>query len=234
MSDHDLQQLVLEFPVQETISFNNFFVGKNQELVNYLKSAVDNESGIIYLWGRAGTGKSHLLSAVSNQARDKGKQILILPLSETATLDVSILDGLEKLPLICLDDVHRVADMKDWEEALFHLVNRVLENETLLILTGREAPGNLSIALPDLKSRLGAGMVFHLEELQESEKKQALKADALQRGFDLSDEVLNYLLQRTPRDMHSLFTLLDRIDRDSLQLGRRITVPFIRKMLDGS
>ena len=61
---------------------------------------------------------------------------------------------------------------------------------------------------------------------------QALRQRARLRGLELGDEVMAYLSKHLARDTHSLFRFLDRLDQASLAAKRRLTVPFVRELLD--
>jgi DnaA family protein len=87
------------------------------------------------------------------------------------------------------------------------------------------------LGLPDLVSRLGWGPVFQLSALTDIEKRGALQLRAHRRGLEMGDEVADYLLKRCPRDMDSLFNLLNRLDHASLAAQRRLTIPFVRQLL---
>jgi DnaA family protein len=60
---------------------------------------------------------------------------------------------------------------------------------------------------------------------------QALRLRAGQRGLDLPDETASFLLNRTRRDMASLYRLLDELDKEALIARRRLTIPFVREVL---
>ena len=102
-----------------------------------------------------------------------------------------------------------------------------------MIAASRGAPSGLDFALEDLRSRLAAGGVFHLRELDDADAAAVLGLRAAHRGLDLPDEVARYLLARVPRDMASLCDWLDRLDAASLAAQRRLTVPFVREVLLG-
>jgi DnaA family protein len=85
--------------------------------------------------------------------------------------------------------------------------------------------------LPDLGSRFTAAAIFQLRELDEGEQQQALQLRAHVRGFDLPDETARWLQRRFPRDMRTLYNLLDTLDEAALVAQRRLTIPFIRSVL---
>ena len=226
------RQIPLAFSKFEHIDFELFEPGKNQQVVQQLKNlsrAEDHKN--IYLWGQPGSGKSHLLQALCNDAAKHDFAAVYIPLSEFGNFDSAMLDGLEKLDIVCLDDVERIAGNRDWEQAMFHLFNRMREQQTPMVMTSAESPLASSLELKDLSSRLAWDLVFHLETLDESESLQALKKRAMVRGFDLPDDVAMYLFRRVSRDMHNLFKLLDGLDQASLVAKKKLTIPFVKELL---
>ena len=121
---------------------------------------------------------------------------------------------------------------QEWELALFSLFNRLRDSGTRLVIAANCAPRELAIVLPDLLSRLQSGVVFQLHGLRDDEKRFALQLRATQRGIALSEEVLNYVLQRNDRSMQGLLSLLEKLDQFSLQTKRRITVPLLRDLME--
>jgi len=100
-----------------------------------------------------------------------------------------------------------------------------------LLVATRAAPSALPFDLPDLVSRLGAGLVYQLRPADEEYSLQALQLRAGQRGFELPDDTARYLLKRMPRDLPALMSLLERLDSASLVAQRRLTVPFVKSVL---
>ena len=115
---------------------------------------------------------------------------------------------------------------------LFDLYNRVREQHKHIRLSANGSPKSIAFGLADLVSRLSWGPVFQLHGLDDTKKIIALQLRAHQRGFDLPEEVARYLLKHHPRDMHSLFALLNRLDTASLQAQRRLTIPFVKAWID--
>jgi DnaA family protein len=154
-----------------------------------------------------------------------------VPLVSHAELDPAMLAGLESARVICIDDVHAVAGLKIWEEALFHLYNEAESGGVPIAVSADIPPLAIPLRLNDLRSRLSAGTVFQLRELNDSERGRVLAARAKARGFEFPEEAVRYLLGRGPRDMHSLMAVLDRLDAFSLSEQRKLTVPLVREVL---
>jgi DnaA family protein len=223
-------QLPLGLQLGDHARFQNFFTGPNAELLDALRALPDGEGArLLYCSGAPGTGKSHLLQAACAAATERGHSAWYLSLDPG--LPPALLEGLEQQELICLDDLQRVAGRAAWEEALFHLYNRVRERGGALVVAGEGRPEELGLCLPDLVSRLCWGLLYRLLELNDAERLAALQLRAASRGLDLPDETGDYLLRRCPRDLPALFGLLDRLDVASLAAQRRLTIPFVRAVL---
>jgi DnaA family protein len=142
-----------------------------------------------------------------------------------------VLDGLSQIECLCLDDVDAVAGQIAWERALFGVYREIEERGGRLIAAAQRPPAMLCWALPDLASRFAASAVFQLRMLDEIEQRQALKLRAHVRGLDLPEQTARWLQRRFPRDMRSLYELLDTLDEAAIIAQRRLTVPFIRSVL---
>jgi DnaA family protein len=223
------QQLPLGLSIRPSVDFASFIIGRNGEAVSRLRTPQDP---FIYLWGESGSGKSHLLQAACLQAHNEDRLPAYLPLKSEQEIDPEMLMGLESYALVCLDDLERIAGKAVWERAIFNLFNLLRENDGQLIVAADTPPANLPIELPDLASRLTWGPCYHLLPLDDDERLELLMASAERRGMNMSVETATFLLQRTPRDIHFLTLLMDRLDTASLAAQRRLTIPFVREILN--
>ena len=221
-----MKQLALGVRLRAAANFASFAAGFNGELV----AALQNPSaGPLWLWGSAGCGKTHLLQAVCAAA---GERAAYLPLGGAAWLPPEALLGFESCHVLCLDDVDAVAGNAVWEQALFRLFNEAAELRTRLVFAARAAPRQLDWSLGDWRSRAAACVVYQVRDLDEAGQVEALRLRAAQRGLELPQETSEYLLRRMPRDLTSLYAILDQLDEASLVAQRRLTVPFIRDALE--
>ncbi len=225
-----MREQLLLFRARSDASFANFFVSAaNASMMHALHEWLQCGSGAFYLYGSVGSGRSHLLQSV---CRDT--DALYLPLAELREQNPqAVLEGLENLGGICLDDIHVVIGDQAWCERLFHLFNRCMQSGAKLLISADCASAQLQCALPDLQSRLRASGDFRLHELSDDDLAQALRLRASERGMDLTDDVVAYILVRQSRAFPSLLRVLDQLDRQSLSEQRRITVPFVRRVLEG-
>ena len=232
-----VSQLTLSVQLPDDETFASFQSESNQmvvqQLSHFLDGIVDENKKVhsLYLFGLTGVGKSHLLHASCAYADTLNITSLCLSFSELTQLSVDVLDGLENNDLVCLDDIQLIAGNKKWQQGVFDLYNRMIEQNKCLIITGDQSVAQLNISLPDLVSRLSWGLTEQLKPLSDKEKSFALQYRAQQRGLYISDDVASFLINRLSRDMTSLLAALEQLDQASIREQRRITIPFIKDVL---
>jgi len=231
-------QLTLSIQLPDDETFGSYLNESNQSVVSQLKLFIEqsqdtksNKPNSFFLFGLSGVGKSHLLHASSTYAAQLDKTSVCLSCAELLLLSVEVLDGLEKIDVICLDDIQLIANNKFWQQAIFDLYNRVLEQNNCLLISGDQSATQLGLSLPDLVSRLSWGLTEQVKPLDDEEKIIALQYRASKRGLTLSLEAANFLLNRSSREMGNLITSLDILDKASIREQRKITIPFIKDVL---
>lgn len=211
--------------------FDNFVRGPNGLLVETLKNLPGEPASSIFMTGAEGSGKTHLLNAVCVETRERGGRAFYLGLRHVPKAAIDSLQGLEKLDLVCVDDLHAVAGDRDWEVALFHAFNRIRAANGRLLVGSRERLSALGLRLPDLASRLAWGLRLQLQPLEDRDKIAVIThySDAL--GLGLPEEVQAYLLKHHDRNMAALIQTVERLNEAALTEKRRITVPLAREVL---
>tara|TARA_Y100001973_G_scaffold31372_1_gene47338 strand:- start:1519 stop:2199 length:681 start_codon:yes stop_codon:yes gene_type:complete len=222
-----LQQLPLNVQLPSNQTFATLVAGPNTEAFTLVREGHDT---LVYLWGGAGVGKSHLLHAVCSEQSD---QVIYLPLGELKqTMQAGVLRGLESYALICLDDIDAVLTDEAWCFEVFALLNRVRdEGRSRLLVTASTSPAQLQSAYPDVQSRLSWGVVLQLQRLDDGEKIQALQQRAHAMGLELRSDTAQFMVQRLGRDLEDLMQRLERLDKASIAAQRKLTIPFVKAVL---
>ena len=187
----------------------------------------------LYVVGPAGVGKTHLALAVCAAAEDAGRHAAYLPLAAARGRLRSALDALDGNDVVALDGLGTIAGDREDEVALFDFHNRARSAGTAVLYAAEASPEALPLVLPDLRSRLGQCARIVLAPLDDDGRRRVLRERAQRRGVVLEDAALEWLLRRVGRDLAGLTALLDRLDRASLVAQRRVTVPFLRQVLEG-
>ena len=227
-------QLPLRLALSGGRRFTNFEVAPdNAELVDAVRRiAADSTPERVFLVGDAGSGKSHLLEAASEAASAGGESVAFVPMRGWRSQHVDAVRGLGGSGLLCIDDIDAVAGDRRWEEALLALLEASASRQARVLVSAAVSPSSIPFELADLQSRLNAATLYRLRELDDESRARALRRYAVARGIEIPDDVVGYVLTRYRRDMPSLVALLDRLDYQSMAHQRRITVPFVRALIE--
>lgn len=219
-------QLPLQLRFASHQRFEDFEVGNNGAAVAAARAAGEGGPSL-YLTGPPSSGKTHLLIAACQEAA----QAQYLPLGHLGEQSANALAATLPPCLIAIDGVDALAGDPVAQIALFDLFNRVRDAGGTMLIAARVTPLRLPVELPDLVSRLASLPTFDLAPLDDEARRAALIRHASRRGLELDESVLDFLFRRQARDLSALMRLLDRIDRESLAAQRRVTVPFLRRMI---
>lgn len=214
-----MSQLLLNIAPDWQPTLGNFVAGRNPELLSAIRHALEGSSNerIFYLWGDAGSGKSHLLQACVYAA---------LKIQHSAIYAQGCVPP--SAMVVAVDDVERLDEAAQID--LFNLYNQMRDNASMLLVSGKQSPQHLKLR-DDLRTRLGWGLVYQVHGLSDAEKGEALVQHAHARGFALSADVTQYLLRHGRRDLPSLLAALDALDEHSLRIHRAPSVPMLRELM---
>jgi len=221
-----MKQLALDFASPSRPTLDNFIVSRNGELLGNLRQLAARQARerFFTIWGRPGSGRSHLLQAVVAELQRAGAAAVYIACRSDARFG----EGLERMDCVAIDDVERLDD--EGQISAFDLYNALRENNGALVASAAAPPVQLTLRA-DLVTRLAWGLVYQVHELTDESKARALADHAASRGFRLPREVCDYLLTRSQRDLPSLLATLEALDRYSLETRRPVTVPLARELL---
>ena len=227
------KQLPLQFEFRANQTFNDFFPNIHLEVLNHLQKASEGlGERQIFLWGPSGGGKSHLLQACCHRAESLNLSSFYFSFSALELPDPDLLIGLDEFDMVCLDNIENLAGNAAWESAFFNFFNQHRDQDHILILSANCAPNQIAIQLPDLKTRLNWGLTLKLQTLSDHEKINTLIFKADKMGFQISTQVGHFLLTHYERDLPALWVLLTKLDHASLAAKRKLTIPFLKQILD--
>lgn len=227
-----MRQIPLDLGPRPEPGFDNFVPGANAAALAHLRQALAGELpwAPVYLWGPAGSGKSHLLKSLARAGADAGRAVLWVGGQAGAGQELPDQqpECTDARTLVLVDDSEALPPAG--QQAAFVLFEQARAEGALFAAAGRWPPVDLPLR-DDLRTRLGWGHIFAMQALGEDETREALRHEARRRGFDLGEDFLRHLMIHFPRDLGSLMPLLDRLDDYALSAGRPVTLPLLRQML---
>ena len=224
-----MRQIPLEVSLSEYMTFETFYLGPNKSVVDSLR---DEKNQLIWLAGLEGFGKTHLLHAFLNSHEHENKKVLYLPMSESQDFTPDILDNLAQYDLVAIDDIENIIGDMTWEEQLLKFYEDSYSTRNKILITANDTPKGLNFLLPDLSSRFNLALIERLRPMNEDEMIKAILIHSKARGFDLPEDSAKYLINRVPRDVSVLIDMIKLLDYESLSMQRKLTIPFIKTVLD--
>src|SRR5574343_1075465 len=211
-----MRQLILDLLPDSPPTLDNFVPGGNGEAVAALTGWLAGllEATVFCLHGEAGCGKSHLLQASGFHYIDAASNPSLAGVKANEPLAVDNVDALDG----------------EGQIALFALFNQIKTNGSRLLTAAPQPPAHLALR-EDLRTRLGSGLIYRLQDLSDDEKNAAVAGLAKERALKLSPEAIAYLLRHVSRDMRTLAMLVVALDQYTLEQKRPVTLPLLREML---
>ena len=225
-----MSQLPLPLRLDDHAVFDTFLPTGNESVVEHLTSlAAAAHSEGAWICGPHTTGKTHLAQATCERLGDRA---VYLPLRELAGLGPGLLEGLSSREVVALDDIDALAGDGEWELALFTLYNELDDAGGLVLACARAPQRETDFELADLRSRMQRLPTFRLRALDDDARIDALQLRARHRGIELPLETARFLMNRRTRDMRSLYELLDTLDLEALRAQRKLTIPFVKHVIE--
>ena len=224
-----MRQIPLDVSLSEYMTFETFYLGPNKSVVDSIR---DQKNQLIWLAGLEGFGKTHLLHAFLNSHEHENKKVLYLPMSESQDFTPDILDNLAQYDLVAIDDIENIIGDMTWEEQLLKFYEDSYSTRNKILITANDTPKGLNFLLPDLSSRFNLALIERLRPMNEDEMIKAILIHSKARGFDLPEDSAKYLINRVPRDVSVLIDMIKLLDYESLSMQRKLTIPFIKTVLD--
>lgn len=215
-----------EFNYQQTLPLkllpsydrHDFIVGEsNIDAVNWVENFSKSKINGLVIIGPSASGKSHLISTLKNKYKILKAEDINQEKTNILELKDLIIENIEKI---------------DNHNFFLHVINIVKEKNYKILLTSRLSIKQLNIKLEDLRSRL----------LAYSHSKILLPTDDVLRGIIikisrdkgllLNDSVINFILSHIERSYAVINNLLNELDQLSLIKKKKITIPFVKNLIE--
>jgi len=220
-----MNQLGLPISLDSKMLLDNF-LGNKQLLKFITEIFVDKASAEIYVYGAIGLGKTHLLQGAALRALSEQQSAIYIDCRNS--LPEHVLESIEQLDWISIDNIDMIHENQ--QDLFFDLYNRGKQAKVTMLISGSGLPSELDV-MKDLKTRLGLGTIFQLEQLDDELTMSVLNNQMIDRNLSIDSKVYEYLFKYYSRDVKILLAAMDELDKASLQAKQSITIPFIKNIL---
>jgi chromosomal replication initiator protein len=228
-------------------SFENFVVGPYNALAHAAAKTVSEKPGITYnplfIYGKTGHGKTHLIQAVGNHIKKTGKKVFYVT-SERFVVDYfnSLQSGTannfkekyRQYDVLIIDDVQFLATKEKSQEELFHVFNALHDNNKQIVFSSDMHPALLNGMEERLQSRFAQGMIVDLPAPDIESRAAILRAKAAQNSITLADDVVDHLAATIEGNVRELEGALNSIMCQSQLLGRVLSIEEVRTIIKNS
>ena len=220
-----MNQLGLPISLDSKMLLDNFIA--NSELVNLIHQLFqDKKASEIYVYGLTGQGKTHVLQGLVLKALASDKNAIYIDCIDS--FPEHLLDFIDQLSFISLDNVDLIS--KENQEIFFDLYNRARQAGVVILVSGSSLPADLTV-MKDLKTRLSLAAVYKLEALNDELTMEVLNKQMNDRNLTIDSKIYEYLFKNYSRDLNTLVSAMNQLDKASLQSKKAISIPFVKTVL---
>ncbi|HEX9079972.1 MAG TPA: DnaA/Hda family protein [Desulfuromonadaceae bacterium] len=225
-------QQFFDFPITPLFSFDSFVACDGTaaalQFARRIADPADPEN-LLYLYGPSGSGKTHLLKAIAHALAGEGREpAACLSCGELFTAE-DLAARFSGAPALLVDDLHLLADDAALRAALWQVFNDFHDAGRKVALAGHLPPRELPHLDDHLVSRLLWGLVARVDASDDRSRRMILKKIADDRQVRVPDEVVEYILVTTGREVSELIAGFETVYRLSMAEKRRITLPLARE-----
>ena len=220
-----MNQLGLPITLNSKMLLDNFIA--NSELVNLIHQLFQKKKASeIYVYGLTGQGKTHVLQGVVLKALEMDKNAIYIDCIDS--FPEHLFDFIGQLNFISFDNVDLINSHN--QETFFDLYNRARQAGVVILVSGSNLPGDLTV-MKDLKTRLSLAAVYKLEELNDELTMDVLNKQMSDRNLTIDLKIYEYLFKNYSRDLKTLVSAMNQLDKASLQSKKAISIPFVKTVL---
>jgi chromosomal replication initiator protein len=232
--------------LNDRYTFDNFVVGKKNELAHAACLAVAGKPGKAYnplfIYGGVGLGKTHLMQAVGHQIlnNDPTKKILYVPCETFINEYIKSVsqghadkfkDKYRSVDILLIDDVQFLAGKEQTQEAFFHTFNALHQYDKQIVITSDRPPKAIPTLEKRLTSRFEGGMIVDIG-LPDLEMRLAiLKNKCKEKSFVISEDVLMVIATTIQSNIRELEGALNRIIATSQLTNKLPTATDVKSLL---
>ena len=245
-NDEDTYYDDISAPLDPQFTFDNFIVGKPNELAYAAAQRVAQSEIVsfnpLFLYGGVGLGKTHLMHAVAwnIKKRNPKKNVVYLTAEKFMYQFIKALrfknimsfkEQFRSVDVLMIDDVQFIIGKDNTQEEFFHTFNTLVDKKRQIIISADKSPADLEGLEDRLKSRLGWGLVADIHPLTYELRLGILQAKAEQKSMKLTTEVLEFLADKITNNVREMEGALNRLAVHASLQDSEVSVDLVKDVL---
>ena len=207
-------------------SFENFVIGPGSRFAHAAAWAITEEPAKhynpLFIYGRVGLGKTHLMQAVAleTKRRSPEKKILFVSSEKFTNQLIAAIQGrstqvfrsrFRTVDLLLIDDIHFIAGKESTQEEFFHTFNTLYDAHKQIVMSSDRPPREIPGLEERLVSRFGWGLVTDIQPPDLETRVAILKKKLEKQNVSAPDTVLFFIAERIQSNVRELEGALIRL-----------------------
>jgi chromosomal replication initiator protein len=241
-----LNGAAIQAPLDPRLTFQNFVVGKPNELAFAAARRVADSTSVpfnpLFLYGGVGLGKTHLMHAIAWEIRTRDPSRRVIYLSAEKFMyqfiralrfrdTVAFKEQFRSVDVLMIDDVQFISGKDSTQEEFFHTFNALVDQNRQVVISADKSPSDLEGLEERLRSRLGWGLVADIHPTTYELRLGILQSKAEQLRAQIPQKVTEFLAHKIQSNVRELEGALNRIVAHSTLVGRDITLETTQEVL---
>lgn len=189
--------------------FENFIVGPSNNLAHASAVAVAKKPALayptLYLYGKSGLGKTHLLHAIANYVSEHhphlnivittGNQLVTEIVNAFQEKDIQSFyrKYAETVDILMIDDIHELKNREGSQNQFFHIFNELQRRKKQIIFTSDKEPREISGIEERIRTRLASTLIIEIQQPDLETRIAILKKKALEEDIFLPTDVITLI-----------------------------------------
>jgi len=229
-------------------TFENFVVGPSNQMAHSACHMVASNPGAsynpVFVHGGVGLGKTHLLHAIWHAVVARRSATRVLYVSGEAYVNEVMIarrnDRLDALrhryrgqcDVLLVDDIQYLADREFAQEEFFHTFNDLHNAQRQIVISSDQHPDLMPKFSDRLRSRFEWGLIVDLMPPDMDLRIRILKRKAAREGYELADEVAEFLATRFTSSVREIEGALNRVTAAALIQKIPVSLELARSVCD--
>ncbi len=232
--------------LNERYTFDEFIVGNCNRLAHAGALAVAERPAHAYnplfIYGRSGLGKTHLIQAIGHQIRKDFANMVIVYVSTESFVN-ELIHAIQKsktlefkkkyrnVDILLIDDIQFLAGKEAMQEEFFHTFNALHDADKQIVCTSDRPPKDIHTLEERLRTRFAWGLITDLQPPDIETRIAILRNKIDDEHIQIPDSVIEFIAENVTSNIRELEGSLIKILAFASLTCQEITVGIAREAL---